>query len=219
MRTFFEEYGFVVIRDAIDQQHVQSIKSHIFELASTRAGKKIDPDNLMATDWVQVYAGEYNAKRGFLACDIPVSQPATDARQHPNIYRAFSALSRRKDLWTKFDRYGLMRPTRNVKNLEGEYVDVASWKTESNWCHWDQNPWDEPHFARMQTILAVSDHTETSGGFHCIPGMHKGMNKYAEVYSDRWKRGCLVSMEDPELLECLYRVTLRKGNVADLTIC
>ena len=41
---------------------------------------------------------------------------------------------RRKDLWTKFDRYGFMRPT--VFNLEEATIEKPEWKTQSNWCHW-----------------------------------------------------------------------------------
>jgi len=61
------------------------------------------------------------------------------------------------DLWVSLDRFGIMRPTRNVP--EGKLVpevairtastdesglelkDHPEWKTKKSWLHWDLNPW------------------------------------------------------------------------------
>jgi len=52
-------------------------------------------------------------------------------------------------------------------------VDKPEWKTLDNWLHWDQNPWREPDFIRVQGLLSLTDHTLTSGGFLCVPQFQK----------------------------------------------
>jgi len=67
--------------------------------------------------------------------------------------------SRKKNLWISIDRYGIMRPTKNisvgkfssektdrisgvdVENSQLPTKDFLHWKTKSQWLHWDLNPW------------------------------------------------------------------------------
>jgi hypothetical protein len=75
-------------------------------------------------------------------------------RQNPNIYGVFANIMRRKDLWVSVDRYGSMRPTKNVPkgrlentkitvevtSATSETIDHPEWKTMAIWTHWDLNP-------------------------------------------------------------------------------
>jgi hypothetical protein len=60
-------------------------------------------------------------------------------RQHPNIVKLFQILLKRDDLWVKFDRYGMMRPTKGIafkKDNGDESVvleDRPGWLSKSNW--------------------------------------------------------------------------------------
>jgi len=71
---------------------------------------------------------------------------------------------------TGVGRWGVMRPTKH--NPE--------WKTDSSWLHWDQNPWTEPDFCRVQAIVCLTDNTITSGGFACVPGFHRRFQKWGQ---------------------------------------
>lgn len=61
-------------------------------------------------------------------------------RQHPNVVRLFQLILGRDDLWVKFDRYGMMRPTKGIgfKMIENGvsqtvFQDRPAWQSKSNW--------------------------------------------------------------------------------------
>lgn len=60
-------------------------------------------------------------------------------RQHPNIVKLFQLVLKRDDLWVKFDRYGMMRPTKGIafKNDNGDgsvtLEDKPEWRSKPNW--------------------------------------------------------------------------------------
>jgi hypothetical protein len=41
--------------------------------------------------------------------------------------------SGKNELWVNIDRYGVMRPTKNIKLKDGGVVDRPEWITKSNW--------------------------------------------------------------------------------------
>ncbi len=59
-------------------------------------------------------------------------------RQHPNVVKLFQTL-KREDLWVKFDRYGMMRPTKGIafksNNGDGSVIfeDRPEWRSKPNW--------------------------------------------------------------------------------------
>lgn len=67
-------------------------------------------------------------------------------------------------------RLGVMRPTR----------EHPEWQTESSWLHWDQNPWTQPGFYKIQCIVCLTDSTATCGGFACVPGFHKRFRQWGQ---------------------------------------
>ena len=61
-------------------------------------------------------------------------------RQHPNVVRLFQIILQREDLWVKFDRYGMMRPTKGIPMKQNKddpesiiLVDRPQWQSKSNW--------------------------------------------------------------------------------------
>ena len=77
----------------------------------------------------------------------------------------------------------------------------------------DQNPWIEPHFARIQALVAISNHTKTSGGFHCLPGFHQKFGAYAAAHLADRREGDLIDVADECLKQKLCKVTLRPGSL------
>jgi ectoine hydroxylase-related dioxygenase (phytanoyl-CoA dioxygenase family) len=89
------------------------------------------------------------------------------------------------------------------------------WQTTGEWIHWDQNPWLEPDFARIQGVLALSDHTDTSGGFHCVPGFGAA---HWQVWADANKEyrtdGDLIAVPHGDSMRPhLQRLPMRPGSV------
>ena len=85
------------------------------------------------------------------------------------------------------------------------------WQTRSDFIHFDLNPWLEEKFCRVQGVVALSEHTATSGGFHCIPGFHKRLRDWAAVHKERRSPKSLIDLATPEVEKHLLRVTMRPG--------
>jgi len=120
-----------------------------------------DPKTWEDESWPQAIASV-----GILGYNVAEGKYAWKNRQNPLIYKVFSTLMGRKNLWSSVDRHGMMRPTKNVPNFalppqkarssaippEGWENDDSSqktrrledhdgWRSAENWVHWDLNPW------------------------------------------------------------------------------
>lgn len=109
-------------------------------------------------------------------------------RQNPKVIKIFHNIlgtltqpgtTKDQHLHIKLDRYCMMRPTKDVKLKDGSIVDKPEWKTQSSWLHLDQNPWAERGWHRLQGFLALTDHTDSSGGFDCVPKFHNRIDEWA----------------------------------------
>ena len=81
------------------------------------------------------------SKSGLLGTDSSFTKMSWENRTNEAVYNAFCNILENKDLWCSVDRYGLMKPTKNIKLLDGSKVDKPEWKTTEKWLHWDMNPW------------------------------------------------------------------------------
>lgn len=213
-------YGlWVIIVAAVAAAGVGVVRGALWQLAVTVAGMgllmftvmqsmrqgsgEISPPGLTELDamsWNKISGSKYNTARGFLGFEPPWSIPAWRNRLAPSLYRACSKLFGREDLVVKLDRYGLMRPTVFVGD-DGAMVRRTEWRTAGKWIHWDQNPWEEPDFARIQVVLAISDHRTDTGGFQCVPGFTRHWRAWAAA--NKRQAGSLVSV--PDEVRCVPR--------------
>ncbi len=200
IREFFQKYGFVVLRNAAPEEVIDQCERELMETAGLTQD---DLDDLESVDWLhQVYGSEYNMGKGFVSNRPAVGPGSIRARQQNNILAIYADLLGEECLYSSMDRFGLMRPTKSN----------PSWATETGFVHWDQNPTHEPEFERIQGILTLSDHTATSGGFHCIPGSHLWFKSYGEKVINL--PGKLV----PVKAQCavknhLFRIPARRGSL------
>jgi len=209
---FFFKYGFAVIRDVLSPEKVQTSVQEVWKILKSK-GADPDPKTWLNAKWKEIYETGYNLRRGFLGFDQAVSTDAFHNIQSPAMHEAYAKVFNQQNLWAKMDRYGVMRPTKGIISGE-EKIDKPDWKTESNWIHWDQNPWDEPDFCRIQGLLALTNHTKESGGFHCIPGFPAHFNKWAELNKIKRASGCLVDFPDKDpARNGIQKITMRPGSV------
>jgi len=211
---FFHEYGFVVIRDALTADEVNNtideMWTHETLLGKNGSVVRDDPSTWETAHWPSAFG---IAERGFLSFDHDY-QPEVcwRNRQNPIIYKVFTNIFGNKELWVTIDRYGIMRPTKNIKLKNGDVVDKPEWITKSNWLHWDQNPWYEPDFVRVQGLIALSNSTAHTGGFHCVPGFPHKFSEWGKHNQPR-KGGIInVPLEDPARNE-IVKIFMRKGSL------
>jgi hypothetical protein len=132
----------------------------------------------------------------------------------------------------RLDRYGMMRPTKDIL-INGEKMSNEKWKTQEKWLHWDMNPWcvgskeenfEVQHFqfpsennsnykedTKLQGFLTFSDATDKDGGFLCIPGFHKNLEKWTKMNTSKNKTHFIgVPVDDP-MVQFAQRIPVRSG--------
>lgn len=174
--AFFDKYGFVVVRDCTSQAQVDATVDEVWQLlqqaaVGTTITARDDPSTWENNVWNGGCQGD---NRGFVETSSNPFKLTAYWQNYlnPKIVALFQHLLDTDNItWTE-GRFGFMRPTRNIRLKDDTLVDRPEWKTTSSWLHWDQNPWKEPGFCRLQGLLALTDHTLTSGGFTCVPGFH-----------------------------------------------
>jgi hypothetical protein len=118
-------------------------------------------------------------------------------RQNPQIYDVARTLMRRDDLWINFDRYGFMRPTRQIrfKKEDGieEFCDKDDWKTVNGWIHWDISPW-----TFKQSVMGFKNEGDYDSKYENVRGV----------------KGHRLSEEEKEILQMEYGGVRLQGLIA-----
>jgi hypothetical protein len=170
---FLDKYGVVVVDNILSfkeiNQSIDAIWDH--DELTSRGVSKYNIDT-----WGRCWPCDGKIeKRGWISSYDDVSCPVSwKNRFNPNLIHIFETIWKSKcgknvDLRVKTDRYGVMRP-----------IMQKNWQTDDGWLHTDQNPTTEKNFVRFQGILTLSESTEKTGGFLCIPKFHKSWREYCE---------------------------------------
>lgn len=153
--TFFDEYGFVVIRDVLNSQEIESAIQDIWNVICG-----VDPstseyvqslkelyDNFQAVDmkdpttWTPSNGYPVMEELGMLGNQIATQHSAFINRQNEHVYQVFKSIIGRDDLHVSLDRFGVMRPTKQVLLADGKTRrDFPEYQTREKWMHWDLNP-------------------------------------------------------------------------------
>jgi hypothetical protein len=197
-KTFFDKYGFVVIRDIISSTECDISCDEVW--ASLKE-KEPNIDRNDPKTWSEKYWPKDICRRGGFINKFPywkrlpnlkeifvAQQPqAWKNRENPTIYGVFRHLFSTGRLWGSIDRYGIMRPSNHQQQSEIN----ETWATKHQWLHWDLSPF---HFGtsaagfaprkdldfealkqdygemRVQGLITMTDCPVQNGGFHCVPG-------------------------------------------------
>ena len=144
--AFFDERGYVVLRDAVDAQAARAAEDAIW------AHLQMDRDD--PETW-------YRGSHGHSIWVPLVRHPALDAnRASPRIAAAFAQLWKRRDLWPTFDQSGFNPPER------------PDWRFPGPNLHFDVSLALPIPFG-LQGILYLADTAADQGAFTCVPGFHR----------------------------------------------
>mmetsp|Transcript_9464 Transcript_9464/g.21652 ORF Transcript_9464/g.21652 Transcript_9464/m.21652 type:complete len:311 (+) Transcript_9464:30-962(+) len=196
---FFQDYGFVVLRNVAPPEVIDQCEQEVFDAAGLTDAQL---QALETVEWRQVFGSAYNMGKGFVGSKPATGPGSIAVRQQPGILAVYAHLFGNSRLYPTTDRFGLMRPT----SVHPE------WATETGFVHWDQNPTSEPDFARIQGVLCLSPHTPTSGGFHCVPGSHLWFKRYGEA--KQCPAGSLIAVDCACVVENhLFRIPCPRGSL------
>jgi len=171
-KKYFTDHGFCVIASIIDEERIQSTISEIWENEALLNNGEIKRDD--PTTWDKYWPTD---DKGFL--DLCAGSSEVNLRNYwmnrldPDIVNVYKNLYE-EDVLCYPDRMGVMRPTFPPGK--------EKWRTASGWLHLDSNPWDIKPKIQLQGLLTLTEQTETSGGFCCIPDFHKRIGDWAEAH-------------------------------------
>lgn len=219
IRAFFDEFGLVVVRDAIGSNECERSVTEMWDLLERQCPgiDRNDPRTWEA--WTSL------SKLGFVGNTFVLSPQWCANRQAEAVHRAHAILFGTDRLRVNIGRASAMRPTRRVvlpqkpgvdgeEGLAEEVVDKPEWKTLAGgrWLHWDMNvftggrsafswrlhdPLANRGYDRLHTqgALALSDCRVQDGGFFCVPGTHRIVRGWANANGGAVEDRCIHSPE------------------------
>lgn len=211
INKFFNIFGFVVIRDVLNDEEIKETTDEFFE--SFQGGENASDEELES-----FYNDQPFSQFGIIGVGPDLkSISQLNNRQNPKVHKAFSTVLNCDDLIVEHDRLGALRPTMRASSEKKE------WRTRDRWIHLDCNPMkgtasiggfklaDDPEpidFDRtliVQGLLTLTDAREQDGGFHCIPAAH--------IFSHKWAEGKSSMQVDPNdpISADVVKIPLRKG--------
>eukprot|EP01102_Stenamoeba_stenopodia_P021508 TRINITY_DN8692_c0_g1_i1.p1 TRINITY_DN8692_c0_g1~~TRINITY_DN8692_c0_g1_i1.p1 ORF type:complete len:390 (-),score=63.80 TRINITY_DN8692_c0_g1_i1:131-1300(-) len=154
---YFDRYGFVVIDGVIDPEQCDRTLDEVWKLLFSHSGDNSKLDRNDLSTWDEYWPLGVERSLGIVGHFPVVDTCAWQNRTNPRLYRCFSHLLQRSDLWVSIDRYGYLRPTKDIEieadkakpedlqsntPVNGKItVQRPKWKTSDKWLHWDLNPW------------------------------------------------------------------------------
>lgn len=234
--TFFDEYGFVVLRNVLSENDCENTLDTIW---STLESEVRGFDRTDAATWDQ-----WHSPFGLPGRTPRFERQLLQNRQSESLYQLYQNVMNCSDPLISQDRWTLYRP--NGSGAHSHNSAQSSWQTRSN-VHLDLNPWrykandpettavlagltysDASDFIRennlvtenmgtvVQGLMNITDNLDEDGGFIIIPGFHKHFDSWMESLGSTMTSPDMGSYKFdgyPKAMALAQRVTMRAGSV------
>jgi hypothetical protein len=150
-RAFWEENGYVVIREAVPRENCQAAERAVWDFL------EMDPND--PESWYP------DPPRNGIMVEIYQHQALWDNRQYPRVHQAFAEIWGMPKLWVSFDRASMNPPERPGYRFPGPYL------------HWDMKM-EMPVRLKVQGVLYLAETPANQGAFTCIPGFHRKLEAW-----------------------------------------
>jgi ectoine hydroxylase-related dioxygenase (phytanoyl-CoA dioxygenase family) len=158
----WQRHGYVVVKAAVPAAQVQRTVDFLWEF------QECDPRRPETWDQAERRSHEMKELNGSGMVEAYHHQTLWDNRQTPRVVDAFVDIWDRQDLWVSIDRANLNTPNRGARRFPG-------------FIHWDADTSLDPLPVNVQGVLALSDTTEESGGFQCIPELFEHFDEWRKT--------------------------------------
>jgi len=152
--SFFDQNGYVVLKDAVPPENLRAVVDAVFDFLG------MDPNN--PSDWYR----EPHRTNGMV--ELYQHQALWNNRQHPHVHVAFSEIYKMSELWVSEDR-ACMKPPMHPGHPDYDHKGFT---------HWDVDTSKLPLPFRVQGVLALTDTSADMGGFQCVPGFHRDLERW-----------------------------------------
>jgi ectoine hydroxylase-related dioxygenase (phytanoyl-CoA dioxygenase family) len=158
--TFWQKNGYVVVPGMISEEKVNRLVKAIW------AFEEKDPQN--PKTWYHPPRKEIEMKElvGSGMVEMYHHQCMWDIRQDPRVYEVFVDIWGTRKLWVSIDRVNLNLPVR--KNEFQGFI------------HWDIDTSDPNRNNNIQATISLSDTTEQTGGFQCVPELYREFDPWVK---------------------------------------
>ncbi len=211
IQQFFDVFGFVVVRDVLNQQECQATIDEIWETQCAMSRGMVKRDDIQT--WGKHWPGMRG--EGISGGSCVVKPQFVRNRSNAKIHHVASVLLSDKKLLTNIDRFGIFRPT----------IEHPEWKTTRN-VHLDMNPvyWYESPDAHkdedlvnsltyeapldfilennvvgsrataygkkvhIQGLINLADNRDEDGGFHVCPRVHARLAEVTKQKLELWRK-------------------------------
>ena len=194
--SFWQENGYVVIPNAVQQENLDRMVETIWQFLD------MDPDDSETWYKHKPYTRDDRCSpiSGAGMVEMYQHQALWDNRQHPKIHQAFSEIWDDEKLWVSLDRANMKPPARD---------DRPEWGHQGM-IHWDVDTSEQPIRFGVQGVLYLTDTAENQGGFQCVPGFNNTFEEWVKTQpEDR-------NPHQPDLSD--LQVKSIAGNAGDLLI-
>ncbi|MGP8307706.1 phytanoyl-CoA dioxygenase family protein [Vibrio sp. YIC-376] len=162
---FWQHNGYLVIPQIISQEAVKRSQEFLWEF------QEMDP--LDPQTWYQAQRRDHAMvelnNSGMVECYN--NQVLWNNRQNPDVYNAFVDIWDQENLWVTIDRANLNPPNKSGREFSG-------------FIHWDADSSLDPLPVNVQGVLALSDTSEDTGGFQCVPELYRQLEVWRKTQPD-----------------------------------
>lgn len=158
-RAFFEQNGYVILRNAAPQQNLDAVLAAMEEYTGIDLA---EPDA-----W---YRGTVRPDTSGML-ELYQHQALWDNRQFPRVHQAFAELSGTEKLWVSMDRVNLKAP------LHPDHPE----NDHRGFIHWDIDTTKSPPSFFVQAVLCLTDTTPEMGGFQCVPEIYRNWDAWVKT--------------------------------------
>ncbi len=162
---FWQHNGYLVIKQIISQEAVKRSQDFLWEF------QEMDPTDPQT--WYQAQRRDHAMvelnSSGMVECYN--NQILWNNRQNPDVYNAFVDIWDQENLWVTIDRANLNPPNKSGREFSG-------------FIHWDADSSLDPLPVNVQGVLALSDTSEETGGFQCVPELYRQLEEWRKTQPD-----------------------------------
>ncbi|WP_417878145.1 phytanoyl-CoA dioxygenase family protein [Vibrio sp.] len=159
---FWQYNGYLVIPQIISPEAVKRSQDFLWEF------QEMDPTD--SQTWYQAQRRDHAMvelnNSGMVECYN--NQVLWDNRQNPDVYNAFVDIWDQENLWVTIDRANLNPPNKSGREFSG-------------FIHWDADTSLDPLPVNVQGVLALSDTSEETGGFQCVPELYRQLEEWRKT--------------------------------------
>ncbi|AYV85468.1 MAG: phytanoyl-CoA dioxygenase family protein [Satyrvirus sp.] len=226
--NFFDEYGFIVVRDVLTREECQMTIDEMFSYIEKNY-EGFDRNNLNTWEkWPDSSYGMPSKKPQF-------TPQILKNRQNPNIYNVYSSLLGTPNVLVNHDRWAIYRPTKLVgdkyKTKENIHLDICPmrfaendpsiWPKVDNLAYNDVSDFmmENNHVTisdrgrQLQSILNLVDNEENDGGLIIVPGFHKQFSQWLRTINKLTSDECKYSINNNSIKQNAIRITCRAGSL------